>query len=238
MPLHDHFHPPLFPRRHWEGFHARWASAITDAVNEQLPGGYYAEAQTHVGQRIEVDVATWRDSDGNSHGGVATRPKRLRKLKKADLRLPVTTFPPEFGIHVYDEAGGITLVAAIELVSPGNKDRIETRRAFTAKCANNIMRAVGLIVIDTVTSEHSRPFEELMAFQFPGRPCPDLGPLTAVSYRPDRDKEGNDFLEIRHHALVVGEPLPDEIPLSIGGQGHVVLNLEATYEEARERSRL
>jgi len=238
MPLLDHFHPPLYPRRHWEGFHARWASAITDAVNEQLPGGYYAEAQTHVGQRIEVDVATWRDSDGNDRGGVATRPKKLRKLKKADLRLPVTTFPPEFGIHVYDEAGGITLVAAIELVSPGNKDRIETRKAFTAKCANNIMRAVGLIVIDTVTSEHSRPFEELMAFQFPGRPCPDLGPLTAVSYRPDRDKDGNDFVEIRHHSLRVGEALPEEIPLAIGGQGHVVLNLEAIYEEARERSRL
>jgi hypothetical protein len=230
MPLLDHFHPPLYPRRHWEGFFVSWSSVIASSLNQSLPPGYFAEIRSSHEPRIEPDVRTWRDSPAHN--------LKLVQLRQADLRLPVTTFPPEFGIHVYDEVGGITLVAAIELVSPGNKDRIETRKAFTAKCANNIMRAVGLIVIDTVTSEHSRPFEELMAFQFPGRPFPDLGPLTAVSYRPDRDKDGNDFLEIRHHSLAVGKPLPDEIPMAIGGQGHVVLNLEAIYEEARERSRL
>ena len=47
-----------------------------------------------------------------------------------------------------------------------------------------------------------------------------------------------DSIEVRHHSLAVGVPLPVEIPLAIGGQGHMVLNLEATYEEARERSRL
>jgi hypothetical protein len=24
MPLLDHFHPPLAPRRHWESFHVNW----------------------------------------------------------------------------------------------------------------------------------------------------------------------------------------------------------------------
>ena len=30
MPLLDHFHPPLYPRRSWESFHSRWANSIAD----------------------------------------------------------------------------------------------------------------------------------------------------------------------------------------------------------------
>ena len=43
VPLMDHFHPPLHPRRHWESFHVTWAGAIADALNETLlPDGYFA----------------------------------------------------------------------------------------------------------------------------------------------------------------------------------------------------
>ena len=59
MPLLDHFNPPLFPTRHWESFHGRWAAAISDALNAQLPKGYFAEMQVHVGSRVEIDVATF-----------------------------------------------------------------------------------------------------------------------------------------------------------------------------------
>src|SRR5438105_15541063 len=40
-----------------------------------------------------------------------------------------------FEVRVYDEQRGARLVAAIELVSPANKDRPEHRRAFVLKCA-------------------------------------------------------------------------------------------------------
>jgi len=42
-------------------------------------------------------------------------------------------------------------VAAIELVSPGNKDRPETCRLFAAKCVAYLTRGIGLVVIDIVT---------------------------------------------------------------------------------------
>src|SRR5258706_10345972 len=45
MPLLDHFNPPLYPARHWEAFHGRWAAAISDALNAVLPKGYFAEMQ-------------------------------------------------------------------------------------------------------------------------------------------------------------------------------------------------
>ncbi|WP_020473814.1 hypothetical protein [Zavarzinella formosa] len=215
MPLLDHFPPPLAGRRHWESFHASWASCVTDALNDTLPEDYFAEAKVRAWPRIEFDSAT--------------------QLTTADLTLPAV-FPPEFGVNVYETSGGPTPVAAIELVSPGNKDREETRRAFAAKCATYVQRAIGLIVIDIVTSRQSRPFDELMAQLAPEQTPPLTPPLTAVSYRPVR-VNGADSLELRIRPLAVGELLPT-LPLALGGLGHVMLDLEATYEDARERSRL
>ena len=45
MPLLDHFHPPLYPRRHWESFHTQWASCIAASLNASLPDDFFAEAQ-------------------------------------------------------------------------------------------------------------------------------------------------------------------------------------------------
>ena len=56
MPLLDHFHPPLSVERRWESFHARWAAAIADALNDgRLPARYFAEMQIHSGPRVEIE---------------------------------------------------------------------------------------------------------------------------------------------------------------------------------------
>ncbi len=214
MPLLDHFHPPLDGRRHWKSFHAMWASSISDALNFVLPEDFFAEVQVRNKSRIEADITT---------------------LAPADLNLPAV-FPPVFGVHVYETSGGPTLVAAIELVSPGNKDRDETRRAFTAKCAALIQAAIGVIVIDIVTSRRSEPFRDLMAFLYPKQPLPELSPLLAASFRPTRVNDV-DTQEIRHRPLAVGDTLP-VLPLALGGLGRIDVNFEATYEDARSRSRL
>src|ERR1700736_228160 len=78
MPLLDHFHPPLSLARHWESFHAAWAAEIMRTLNRTvLPQGFFAEAQVHVGGRVEIDVATFEQAsagaataDGNSGGVV------------------------------------------------------------------------------------------------------------------------------------------------------------------------
>ena len=214
MPLLDHHHPPLSERRHWEAFYASWVATMTDALNRSLPSDYFAEIRVRARQRIQSDEIA---------------------LPVADLTQPAA-FPPEFGVHIYETSGGPTLVAAIELVSPGNKDRDETRRAFASKCATYIQRAIGLVVIDMVTSRHSQPFAELMALVYPEQPALAPMPLTAVSYRPVR-VDGADSLEIRYLPLAVGQALP-VLPLALGGLGHVTVDFEATYEDARERSRL
>ena len=67
MPLIDHFHPPLSDERHWESFHATWAIEIMATLNRGvLPAGYFAEAQVHVGSRVEIDVGTFERNGGSS----------------------------------------------------------------------------------------------------------------------------------------------------------------------------
>jgi hypothetical protein len=85
MPLLDHFHPPLSPRRHWESFHVRWASALADDLNQRLlPEGYFAEEHAQLGARIETDVATFADEHSGTAAGHTVGSATLRS------RPPVT----------------------------------------------------------------------------------------------------------------------------------------------------
>jgi hypothetical protein len=233
MPLLDHFHPPLFGTRHWESLHAQWAGCIASALNDILPDDYFAETQVHVGTRVEVDVGTF--DTARSGGGVATAPRVQPALAPADLVLPAV-FPPTFGVRVIETSSGPTLVAAVELVSPRNKDRDDSRRAFAAKCATYLQAGCGLIVVDVVTNRLSRPLADLMALLDPTREVPDTGPLAAVSYRPLRAGE-TDSLELRIRPLAVGGVLP-ELPLALNAGLVLPVDLEATYTEARDRNRL
>src|SRR5262249_28506484 len=154
MPLLDHFHPPLHPYHSWESFHSNWATRLADFLNERLPPEYIAEEHSHGGARLEVDVATYEQPDG---GASAPRdgapPVAVAPQAWAPPAAPYTmpaVFPDTFAVRVFSTASGLTLVAAIELVSPGNKDRADERRAFAAKCASYLYQGVSLIVVDIV----------------------------------------------------------------------------------------
>src|SRR5687768_14164896 len=172
MPLLDHFHPPLHTERHWEGFHSQWASCITGWLNKVLPERYYAEPQTHVGSRVEVDVATFDEAQSRhqrhhepEEGGVATLVAEPRtSAPPAPAAVIPAVFPDSVEVLVYSTDAGPTLVAAIELVSPANKDRDEERQAFVAKCATYLHSGVGLIVVDIVTSRRANLHNQLLAF--------------------------------------------------------------------------
>lgn len=196
MPLLDHFRPPLSSTRHWEAFHARWASAIADALNRDLlPPGYFAEEQVHVGSRVEIDVATFEHAvnrtarDADSPGGVTTLAAEPWAPPAPDATM-AATFPGSVEVLIYSGEAGPTLVAAVELVSPGNKDREETRRAFAMKCAGYLQRGIGLVIVDTVTTRSANLHDLLIQLLENPRGGPLLNdPLYAVAYRPIRRGE-------------------------------------------------
>ncbi len=67
-------------------------------------------------------------------------------------------------MRVYDTELGRLLVAAIEIVSPANKDRPESRRAFVAKCAALLQQRVSVTIIDLVTDHHFNLYHDLLEF--------------------------------------------------------------------------
>jgi hypothetical protein len=240
MPLLDHFHPPLAPRRHWESFHVNWAGAIADALNESLlPEGYFAEEHAQLGPFVEIDVATFTDSrpSGDRAGGTATLPPRACAPPAPALVVPAA-FPDGVEVLVFESEGGARLVAAIELVSPVNKDRGGHRQAFAIKCASYLCRGISLIVIDFVTSRQANLHNEMMRVLGHGEEfaLPAETFLYAVAYRPIvRDQE--EQIEVWPSPLEIGGFLP-VLPLALDAEQCLPIDLEATYSAACQRRRL
>src|SRR5207237_5282409 len=122
----------------------------------KLPQDYVAAPHVHHGAFIEVDVAAFEKDEarppreGDNGGETATAvwaPPRPTRAVETDL--PDTD---EYEVRVYDTKRGRRLVAAIEIVSPANKDRAEHRRAFVAKCSALLQKRVAVSIIDFVTA--------------------------------------------------------------------------------------
>jgi hypothetical protein len=231
MPLHEHFHPPLSVTHPWKGFHSAWANAITNGLNEVLPEGYYAIPEVPLGDQIEIDVATLRGAEVSpSEGGVTTAvwaPPRPRLVAPVDF-----SRVHGVAVHVFQDQGGPELRAAIELVSPANKDRPRSRLTFAAKCVGHLERGVSVIVLDTVTGRRANLHAEIaqaleavdgLAWDSPTH-------LYAVAYRAV-SRQGQTEVEAWLEALAVGEELP-VLPLWIGPDLSLPLPLETSYTAA------
>ncbi|MFL5339345.1 MAG: DUF4058 family protein [Gemmataceae bacterium] len=239
MPLLDHFHAPLKGSRHWEGFHAGWAYEMARAFNRRTRGQrYFAEPQVTVTGGIEIDVANFESAEGENgetstsgNGAVAVAAPAWAPPKTALVM--ATTLPDDIEVQIYKEEGGARLVAAIELVSPGNKDRPESRRDFVAKCSAYLQRGIGLVIVDVVTDRHANLHNELVRFlgQADSLEMSPEAPIYVVSYRTQANR-GVSQTEIWPYALAVGQGLP-VVPLSLRDGPTLPLELESTYTEAR-----
>src|SRR5947209_13637361 len=185
MPLRDHFRPPFTNRASWEEVHGQWPAVIVQQLGRVLPERYVAAPRVHLGSQIEIDIAALdrepasaaaathlaADDDGDDHGGVATvvwapaEPTLAVETTLADF--------DEYEVRVYDAQRERRLVAAVELVSPANKDRPETRAQFVAKCAALLRQRVSVVLVDVVTVPGFNLYAELL--EWGGGRDPALG---------------------------------------------------------------
>ena len=237
MPLRDHFRSPLVDRRSWDGLHGGWPMMIVAGLDRRLPERYVAEPQVHLGSSFEIDVATYDEGqtdpapavETDGGGGVATavwappQPTLAVATDLSDL--------DEYAVRVYDTKAGRRLVAAVELVSPANKDRPEHRRAFVAKCAALLLDNVCVAIVDVVTTRTANLYGDLV--EFLGVADPSLPeeptPLYAAACRRSRREEAR-LLETWSHLLEIGRPLPT-LPLWLTETLSVPLELESSYEQ-------
>jgi hypothetical protein len=235
MTLLDHFRPPLSNERHWESFHTTWAGSIADALNQQLPDGYFAEEQLHPSARVEIDVATFEQAGGAPSGGIAVADRKTWKPAAPTWTIP-GLIAEGIELLVFQNEGGLRLVGAIELISPANKDRPESRRAFASKCASYLHAGVGLAIVDVVTSRNANLHNDLMQLLSQPAGVQMTAPLYAVAYRPVRRGE-QDQVEIWPADLAIGKSLP-ELPLWLAPDLVIPVALEPAYQDACRRRRI
>ena len=134
----------------------------------------------------------------------------------------------KYEVLVYDQSRGRHLVAAVEIVSPANKDRPENRRAFVTKCAALLQQGVCVSLVDLVTTRQFNLYAELL--EFIGRSDPSLAPeppvLYAAACRWAREGDARHF-RAWTHSLAIGQPLPT-LPLWLADNLAVPLELEAS----------
>jgi hypothetical protein len=125
------------------------------------------------------------------------------------------------------------LIAAVEVISPRNKDRPIARSAFLARYLGYLLDGANLVLIDV----HRRP----LGFSFPDRIAaemqlerPPLLPPMAASYRVGEPAAtGGRLLAIWRRPLTVAGVLPP-IQLPLTAEQAVTLDLEQTYTRAAE----
>ena len=222
MPLLDPFRPPLSRTHPWRAFHGAWAAAMARLLNAGvLPPGYYAVPFLDRDGPVEIDVAALGEHDAGGDGTQLWTPP-------APGEAVAVEWPEadEVRVDVLADDGDPRLAAAVELVSPRNKDRPRSREALASKCAAHLRRGCGVVVVDVATTCRADLHADLLAVLGAEAVAGGAGPLTAVSYRAVAGQ-----LLAWPATLAVGEPLPT-LPLWLGADLAVPLDLEASHAAA------
>jgi hypothetical protein len=230
MPLLDPFRSSWSDDWPWEGVHSTWATTIATQLNQGvLPPEYHAIPLVSQGREVEIDVATLQGPDGAA--SAAGAPGRAPWAPPAPTQAAVLDLPEAdlFEVQVIRRFGGSQLRAAIELVSPANKDRPSSRRAFAVKCAGYLQRGVAVVVVDVVTHRHANLHADVVQMlnwtEMPVWDSPSQ--LYAVAYRRLLIS-GQHRLEVWAEPLTLGAALPT-MPLWLDVDLCLPLRLEESY---------
>jgi hypothetical protein len=230
MPLLDHFHPPLHGPRRWEGFHHSWAAFIAQQLNQEtLPPEFFAESEISVGPELEVDVATLEQMRSSSQTKGAATAVWAPPLPTITAKVDFARLD-SYEIRVYQDVGGAELRAAIELISPANKDREGSRRTFAAKCAGYLKHGIAVVIVDVVTARSANLHAELFdLLEVKSRRTLWQSPtgLYTVAYRAVTARK-SPRVEAWPERLALTETLP-VMPLWLGLDLCVPLRLEDSY---------
>lgn len=200
---------------------------ITDHVSRQLPEGWFAEPNVQFG--IEIDVATFEDASAasalaqpSSHAASEWTPS------DPTLTIEYPLIADIVQVDVYSSEGGPTLVGAIELIGPSNKDRPEHRDAFVSKCDALLREGIGLVIVDIVTGRRADLHAALLGRVAPEQDLPAESEMYAAAYFATARNDVAS-LDIWHETLTLTQSLPT-MPLYLRGGPMVAVDLQSTYE--------
>lgn len=144
---------------------------------------------------------------------------------------------PQRAIHI-DFHG--QLIAALELVSPRNKDRTDAKETYTNRYLGYLRLGVHLLLVDVLPRPKGFSFSDAITNGL-GLALPPQPPPFAAVYRVDGPiPVGDDIgshVSLWRRSLKVGQPLPS-LPLPLSVHRAVAIDLEETYQRAAKRAYL
>ena len=230
MPLHD-----WRDDRGWDSVHLVWLAQLLDWVQPRLPAGYRA----YVGSvpALTIDVP-----NGRPDMSVRQWPRAAPETPAApptagaepdEEAVATFTLDPQRAVHI--DLHGL-LIAAIEIVSPRNKDRPAARERYLGRYAGYLRQGVHLLLIDVLPRPAGFSFADALALNL-GLTQPPCPAPCAVSYRVGESVPDGTVLALWRRPLQVGQTLP-VVPLALGPEQRVPIDLEHTYREAARRAYL
>lgn len=250
MPVHDWTRVDAGKFHH---FHGAWIVHLSDALNAgRLPAGFYALAEQRSGL-VTPDVLTFQAVDDqdvslDKSGGGPWNPDDAALFSGGNVAT-LTAAPPPVRLRTRADPDafhyarrrrtltirrnrGDRLVAMVEIVSAGNKDRRAAVTTFVEKAVRATEEGVHLVVADLLPpgpydthGMHGAIWDDLRGTAGEPYVPPSGQPLTLASYLADDPPTA--FVE----PLAVGDTLL-EMPLFLDGEHYVPLPLEKTYVQA------
>jgi hypothetical protein len=224
MPIHDwtRLEPGDFHH-----FHQGWVVNLTNELNSGLlPPGYMAMTEQVTGRPIPDVVTLQARMPKDEPGGiaVATAPPTARVIAKFEK---INYAKRADRVVIRDGRG--TVVAIIEILSPGNKDSRNAIRTFVEKAADILNQGVNLVVVDLFppTPRDPQGIHKAIWDEFGDEPfeAPPSKPLTVASYI------GGDLPTAYVESVGVGDSLPSP-PIFLSETRYIPAPLEATYMRA------
>jgi hypothetical protein len=234
MPLHD-----WTDERGWDSVHPFWLAYLVEWIQPRLPEGYKAflggvPALTVATTNGKPDVGVRHWEPRPPAEAVATDTVVL----EPDLEASVSVrLDPQPAVHV-DFHG--QLIAAIEVVSPRNKDRVGAKETYTNRYLGYLRLGVHLLLVDVLPRPKGFSFADAITSSL-GLDLPPLLPPFAAAYRVGEvvpvGADMGSLVGLWRRSLGVGQPLPP-LPLPLSVQHAVLVDLEETYQRAAKRAYL
>jgi hypothetical protein len=235
VPLRDHFRSPLDDVHSWDELHGGWPAVLVQQLIDVLPEPYIAAPRVHLGTLDEIKAASVhapfavaRGQSTGAHGAIVTAGVGSQLTRTLEPQVPNQDV---YEVRIYDSRRNRQLVAAIEIVSPSNKDRPETRGTFVSKVAALLKHDICVSIVDVVTLSDFNLYAELMNLLDSADPA--LGdeppPIYAVTVRMRYDGHRR-LMDNWYHPLAIGQPLPT-LPIWLKETWAISLDLETSYEE-------
>lgn len=224
MPLHD-----WGKLNYFAGVHTLWMAELVHWIKPRLPAGYRVFLGTSPTLTLGRASVEWADVSVRNAPPEPAGALHDPEPEEPEVEVAAATLDPRTALFIERDGW---MVAAVEIISHGNKDAPDTRDLYTGRYLSYLMNGTHLLLIDVQPRPRAFSFADRIAKELAIPNQPPLPAPMAIAYRVGNPApEAGRFLGMWRRPLEIGQPMPT-IPLPVTDYVSVTIDLEQTYMRA------